>query len=76
MIVVEKAYRKRHCYDCGKEIPRDSMCARIYGSRRKTRSYCPDCMVSATIKLLKFIQKPLVVEDVQLLKEHIVEVTV
>jgi len=76
MIVVEKAVSKRHCYHCSTVILRGSVCARIYGSRGKTKSYCPDCMVSATIKLLKFIQKPLVVEDVQLLKEHIVEVTV
>jgi hypothetical protein len=77
MIIVEEiTRRKRHCFDCGCALPRKSMCARIYGSRSKTRSYCPDCMVKATIKLLKFIQKPLVAKDSQLLKEHIVEVTV
>lgn len=76
MIIVEHAYRKRHCFDCGCLIPQNSMCARIYGSRSKTKSYCPDCMVKATIKLLRSVQKPISDEDIRFLKEHIVEVTV
>jgi hypothetical protein len=70
---VREALRKRFCNDCGHRIERGSYCLEVIIGGKK-RSFCVDCVLNNTIKLLKHHN----VQDhrIQELKEEYVELRI
>ena len=64
MLRIEKARRKRHCQHCGRDIPKDEVCIKVFIN--KSRSYCARCMVLHVYKLGQY-------HDLQKIKESIIE---